>query len=102
MEQVQDKSKINKRRIGLVAKDGPPPRSHMEIQSIDGETIGEVTSGCPSPSLAPMNIAMGYINGNSFYQVGSKVNIKVRNKLVAAEVVKMPFLKGKYFVPPKK
>jgi aminomethyltransferase len=101
MEQVKDSSKVTKRRIGLTAREGPPPRGHMEIQNASGETIGEVTSGCPSPSLAPLNVAMGYITGDH-YKTGTKLNIKVRNKLVPAEVVKMPFLKGKYYVQPKK
>jgi aminomethyltransferase len=101
MEQIKDKSKIRKRRVGLVARDGPPPRGHMEIQSESGEKLGEITSGCPSPSMAPLNIAMGYVQGDQFGP-GTKVNIKVRNKLVKAEIVKMPFVKGKYYMPPKK
>lgn len=101
MEQVKDGSKVGRRRVGLRTPDGPPPRSHMEIQSLAGEKIGEVTSGCPGPSMAPLNIAMGYVTGD-YFKPGTKVNVKVRNKLVAVEVVKIPFLKGKYFVPPKK
>jgi len=100
MDQIKDKSKVSRRRIGLMSREGPPMRSHMEIQTLEGQTLGEVTSGCPSPSMAPMNVAMGYVKGEQV-SPGTKVNIKVRNKIVTAEIVKMPFLKGKYFMPPK-
>jgi len=96
MGQVADKSKVFRRRIGIVTKDGPPPRSHMAI--VDGadpsKTIGEVTSGCPSPSLG-YNVAMGYIEGS--VTAGRSIGIKVRNKFVQGEVTKMPFIKGKYY-----
>lgn len=101
MPQVKDSSKVTRRRVGILSREGPPPRSHMQVLSASGEAIGEVTSGCPSPSLAPSNIAMGYVKGDN-YKAGTKIQIQVRNKLVPAEVVKMPFLKGKYYVPPKK
>jgi len=100
MEQIKDKSKITKRRVGLISREGPPPRGHMEIQNESGTKVGEITSGCPSPSMAPLNIAMGYITGDQFAP-GTEVNIKVRNKLVKSQIVKMPFVKGKYFMPPK-
>lgn len=100
MEQIKDKSKIPRRRVGLVSLSGPPPRHDMEIVTIEGQTIGKITSGVPSPSLSK-NIAMGYVEGES-NKIGTRLQIKVRNKLVSAEVVKMPFLKGKYHLPPKK
>lgn len=72
----------------------------MPIVTIDGHKIGTVTSGVPSPSLSK-NIAMGYIQGDD-YKPGTRLQIKVRSALVSAEIVKMPFLKGKYHMPPKK
>ncbi|ODM98639.1 Aminomethyltransferase, mitochondrial [Orchesella cincta] len=99
MEQIQDKTKIRQRRVGFVAASGPPPRHGMEILASDGSRVGTITSGVPSPSLSK-NIAMGYVQGDN-HKVGTKLNIKVRNSLVSAEVVKMPFLKGKYYLAPK-
>jgi aminomethyltransferase len=57
--------------------------------------MGEVTSGCPSPSLK-QNIAMGYIQ-SKFSELGTKVSIEIRNKKHEAEIVKLPFIKKNYF-----
>jgi aminomethyltransferase len=57
--------------------------------------IGEVTSGCPSPSLK-QNIAMGYLN-TKYSNTGTKVSIQIRNKQFDAEVVKLPFVPTKYY-----
>ena len=44
-----------------MSKGGPPARQHCKI--LDGENeIGEVTSGCPSPTLGNgINVAIGYV-----------------------------------------
>ena len=57
--------------------------------------IGELTSGCPSPSLKT-NVSMGYIK-TPYSKVGTKVQLEVRKKMVEAVVSKMPFLKCNYF-----
>jgi len=97
LEQIADKSKVQRRRIGIMTKEGPPPRSHMQIvdPSDPSKKLGEVTSGCPSPSLST-NIAMGYVSGP--FAAGTPIAVQVRNKLVKAEITKMPFLKGKYYM----
>jgi len=100
LQQTRDKSRIKRRRVGLVSMSGPPPRHGMDIVTIEGQRIGTVTSGVPSPSLSK-SIAMGYIEGEG-HKIGTKLQIKVRSTLVSAEIVKMPFLKGKYHMPPKK
>ncbi|XP_023218969.1 aminomethyltransferase, mitochondrial-like [Centruroides sculpturatus] len=85
-----------RRRVGLVST-GPPARAGTPIVDSLGEEIGRVTSGCPSPSLKK-NVAMGYVpTGNS--AGGSKVSFRIRNKLVEAEVVKMPFVPTNYYLP---
>lgn len=94
LDQLQSKN-LKRRRIGLVSKEGPPPRSHMSIVDNQSKKIGEITSGCPAPSLG-YNIAMAYVEGNP--AVGSELDIQVRNKIVKAKVTKMPFLKGKYYL----
>ena len=44
-----------------MSKGGPPARQHCKI--FDGQNeIGEVTSGCPSPTLGNgINVAIGYV-----------------------------------------
>lgn len=58
--------------------------------SKDGETVGEVTSGAPSPSLGK-SIGLGYVSPTAG-DVGSEIGINVRGKSVAARVVETPFV----------
>ena len=102
LAQVKDKSLVKRKRIGFISRSGPPPRSHMAILDSSGSTpIGEITSGCPSPSLG-YNVAMGYVQTSSNHATGQAVKIQVRNQQVDAEIAKMPFIKSKYYMPPKK
>lgn len=83
-----------RRRIGIRMEKGPPARHGIEIFT-NGKSIGHITSGCPSPSIGE-NIAMGYVL-NDYKQIGTKVELKVRDKFYQAEIVKMPFVKTNYF-----
>ncbi len=83
-----------KRRLrGFVMIDKGIPRQHYEICDADGNTIGEVTSGTMSPSLRKA-IGMGYVaSGHAAF--GNRIFIKIRNKLLEAEIVKIPFYPAK-------
>lgn len=63
------------------------------------DAIGEVTSGCPSPSLGH-NIAIGYVRA-PHHKVGTEVQLLVRNKFLRAKVAKMPFVPSHYYMAPK-
>jgi aminomethyltransferase len=65
------------------------PRHDYEIKDFSGATIGRVTSGTQSPSLGKA-IGMGYVRP-AFSQLDTKIYIKVRDKLLQARVVKLPF-----------
>ena len=68
------------------------PRQHYEICTAEGEVIGEVTSGTMAPFLHKA-IGMGYINtGHNAFD--SEVYIKIRNKLLKARIVRLPFYKN--------
>lgn len=54
------------------------------------EKIGEVTSGSYSPSLEE-GIGLAYLK-SEHTEVGSEIEIKVRNRKIKAEVVKGPFI----------
>lgn len=68
------------------------PRQHYEICDAEGNQIGEVSSGTMSPMLK-IGIGMGYIK-KGFYKVDTEIFIKVRKKLLKAQVVRLPFYKG--------
>ncbi|CAL4119753.1 unnamed protein product [Meganyctiphanes norvegica] len=95
----QQKEKPSRRRVGLVST-GPPPRSHCAILDDSGNSVGEVTSGVPAPSVGK-NVAMAYLPA-AMAKAGTQVNVQVRKKIVAATVTKMPFVKCHYYSPPKK
>ncbi|XP_076447614.1 aminomethyltransferase, mitochondrial-like [Babylonia areolata] len=90
-------NKPARRRVGFVSV-GPPPRAGAVIYDGSGEkSIGQITSGCPSPSLKK-NIAMGYVE-RDFGKNGTTVKIEVRKKLHDAVVSKMPFVPARYYIP---
>lgn len=65
------------------------PRQGTEIQK-NGSTVGIITSGTLSPCLNT-GIALGYVNPDS-REPGTQLNIIIRGKPIAAEVVKPPIV----------
>jgi aminomethyltransferase len=98
LRQLTPKSKggsgVDRRRIGLIVE-GAPAREGAEIVDENGEKIGNITSGCPSPTLGK-NIAMGYIK-DGFHKSGTNVDVVVRGKKRKSLVTKMPFVPSKYW-----
>ncbi|MBU4195976.1 MAG: glycine cleavage system aminomethyltransferase GcvT [Alphaproteobacteria bacterium] len=86
-------------RIGLIVKEGAPAREGAEIADADGNVIGKVTSGGPSPTLGK-NIAMGFVPP-AYAALGTELKVVVRGKSAAAEVVAMPFVAQRYYRKPK-
>ena len=86
-------------RIGLHVKEGAPAREGAEIADMDGNLIGKITSGGPSPTLGH-NIAMGYVP-TAFAELGTALKVLVRGKPAAAEVVATPFVATRYYRKPK-
>lgn len=70
-----------------VTEKSPPMRSHYPVW-IDGQCVGETSSGALSPSLG-IGIAMAYIPTN-FAKVGQPVEIEVRGKKYPAIIKKKP------------
>ena len=68
-------------------------RAHCPIL-VDGDVVGEVTSGTRSPSLET-NIALGYVP-RRYARPGNRVQIDIRGRMAEAEVVKPPFYKRPY------
>lgn len=87
-------SGVERRRVGLVVE-GAPAREGAEVVSKDGEKIGKITSGCPSPTLGK-NIAMGYVK-DGFHKSGTELDVVVRGRHRKATVTKMPFVPTRYW-----
>jgi aminomethyltransferase len=81
---------IKRKLIGFEVTERGIARDDQEIV-VDSQPIGKVTSGSPAPFLKK-NIGMGYVPVE-FAGVGQQIQIDVRGRLVAAEVVKTPFYK---------
>lgn len=85
----QKASGIARKLVGFEMIDKGIPRHGYEIKNGEDSTIGVVTSGTQSPSLAKA-IGMGYVS-TSQASIDSEIYIRVRDKLLKAKVVKMPF-----------
>lgn len=80
---------IQRKLVGFEMIERGIPRHDYLIKNAAGNTIGKVTSGTQSPSLNKA-IGLGYVtleNAN----LDSEIFIEIRNNLVKAKVVKMPF-----------
>jgi aminomethyltransferase len=91
---VLEKQKANGLNHKLVAfrltQGGPPPRPHYRL-FLGEETVGDVTSGAPSPTLG-CGVGMAYVE-IEHAEPGTKLELEVRGSRVPVEVVKKPFYK---------
>jgi aminomethyltransferase len=69
---------------------GPPPRPHYHLFS-GPDSVGEVTSGAPSPTLG-CGIGLAYLRADLAVP-GTQLEMEVRDRRVPVEVVKKPFYK---------
>ena len=76
--------------VCLMLEDRGIPRHGYDILN-EGTKVGTVTSGTLSPVIRK-GIAMGYVPLR-LASVGTKVQIKIRESVVSAEIVKPPFVK---------
>jgi len=77
--------------VGFELIDRGIPRTGHDIVAENGDIIGKVTSGTQSPSLNKA-VGLGYVPVEKAAE-GSTIHIQVRNKVLAAKVVKLPFYK---------
>lgn len=95
LAQMDGTQALARKRVGLFALERVPVREHTELQDLQGETIGEVTSGLLGPS-ADKPVAMGYVKPG-FATVGTRIQALVRGKAVPMEVAAMPFVPNRYY-----
>lgn len=85
----QKEAGVSRKLAGFEMIDKGIPRHGYGICDAAGAAIGYVTSGTQSPSLGKA-IGMGYVQ-IPFTDLDSIIYIKVRDKQLAAKVVKFPF-----------
>ena len=81
---------IKRKLVGFEMIDRGIPRHDYLIKDADGNTIGKVTSGTQSPSLGKA-IGIGYVDV-SHSALDNEIFIDIRNNLIKAKIVKMPFV----------
>ena len=86
---AQKEAGVTKKLVGIEMQAKGIARHGYDIKNFDGEFIGVVTSGTQAPSLNKA-IGLGYVT-TSNSAVGSEIFISIRNVLVRANVVKVPF-----------
>jgi len=87
--EMQKADGLQRKLVGFEMIDKGIPRPNYEIKDFSGMTIGRVTSGTQSPTLGKA-IGLGYVS-RVFSNIDTKIFIKVRDKLLQAKVVKLPF-----------
>ena len=85
--QAQQDAGVSQQFVGLVLLDKGVLRNHLKVVTTLGE--GEITSGSYSPTLK-RSIAMARV------PVGAtgRVEVEVRNRMLQAEIVKLPFVRN--------
>ena len=85
---AQKKEGVSRKLRGFVMIDRGIPRQHYEVVDDKGSVIGEVTSGTMSPMMKA-GIGMAYLKPG-FWETGSEIYIRIRNKDLKAKVVDFP------------
>ena len=86
----QKQDGLTRKLIGFEVEDRAPARDGYPIL-VGGQAVGVVASGSPAPYLQK-NIGMAYLP-IQHTTVGTPLEISVRNRVIPARVVEMPFYK---------
>jgi aminomethyltransferase len=85
----QKTSAVTKKLVGFEMIEKGIARHDYDIKDFEGAIIGKVTSGTQSPTLGKA-IGMGYV-ASRYSAIDTEIFISIRNTLLKAKVVKMPF-----------
>ena len=80
-----------KKMINFKMIDRGIPRNGYDICNKEGDKIGNVTSGTFSPTNK-VGIGIGYVNIK--HSLGDEIYLLIRDKLVKAEITKLPLKNG--------
>lgn len=87
---MQKNEGVSRRLRGFVLLEKGIPRHGYELADSNGNVIGNVTSGTMSPVLGK-GIGLGYV-AKEYAAFGTGIYVKIRNKSIPAEIVKLPFI----------
>jgi aminomethyltransferase len=85
----QKEQGLQRKLVGVKLLTRGVPRSHYQVFK-NGKSAGEVTSGTFSPTCKT-GIGLCYVS-KEYADIGTHLEVQIRNQLVAAEVVKLPFV----------
>jgi aminomethyltransferase len=88
---AQKEAGVSRKLVGFEMIDRGIPRQGYELADLDGNIIGEVTSGTMSPSLSK-GIGLGYVKVE-YGKPETEINVIIRGKNLKARVLRPPFLK---------
>jgi aminomethyltransferase len=88
----QKEAGVKNKLVGFEMIDRGIPRGHYELCDAEGNKLGDVTSGTQSPTLQK-GIGLGYVP-TEYSKPETEIFVKVRDRLLKAKVVKLPFVKG--------
>ncbi len=88
------KDGVPSKRVGIRPLGRAPAREGTEIQNVNGETVGVITSGGFGPTVNGP-VAQGYVD-TSYAKAGTTLKLIVRGKALEAEVATLPFVPAKY------
>jgi aminomethyltransferase len=89
LRQIQQEGGPKRKLVGLEMIERGIARDGYKVFSLDGDEIGYITSGSPSPFLKK-NIALAYLPA-ALTAIGAEVAVEVRTNKVKAKVVPTPF-----------
>ncbi len=95
LAQIDDPTLLTRKRVGLIATERVPVREPAVLENMDGQQVGQVSSGLLSPTLN-QPIAMAYV-GPDYAAPGTQLFAMVRGKPVPMQVSAMPFVPARYF-----
>jgi aminomethyltransferase len=99
LQKIQDEGGPARKLVGLEMIERGIGRDGYPVLSLDGQRIGEVTSGSPGPFIKK-NIALAYVPV-AYTALDMEVAVEVRGQPVKAKVVPTPFYKrAKITAPP--
>ena len=95
LAQLADPATLSRKRVALIASARVPVREPAMLENLDGQVVGQVTSGLLSPTLN-QPIALAYVQAD-YAAVGTELFAMVRGKPVPMKVAATPFVPTRYY-----